>query len=340
MAEEVEYRQLPGVNQSSLKKILVSPQSYLQAVKSQAEPDDDKEDHFVFGGVLDVMLVGNKEEFDRQYVKIPDDTKCSDTIKSIISTVYNSVTVEEKLPLSNYSDTILSVAREQGYQDKYKDDTLIATVIKQGEDYFKLLSKIAGKTPVTETDYAKAVSCKMALIADKFTNPYVKAGKEIEFLNRFVIQFEYEGVNIKGELDRVIINHKQKTVTPLDFKSTGKSVYTFKYDFFKYRYDFQAAVYRQGLFNDERIKTLLEEGYTITPFVFVVVEKDLKNNPMVFVVSPEVESIGLVGGVTSEGKELEGFTQAMQRYKYHEENNLWDYPAEYYLNEGYLLITP
>jgi hypothetical protein len=340
MAEEVEYRQLPGVNQSSLKKILVSPQSYLQAVKSQAEPDDDKEDHFVFGGVLDVMLVGNKEEFDRQYVKIPDDTKCSDTIKSIISTVYNSVTVEEKLPLSNYSDTILSVAREQGYQDKYKDDTLIATVIKQGEDYFKLLSKIAGKTPVTETDYAKAVSCKMALIADKFTNPYVKAGKEIEFLNRFIIQFEYEGVNIKGELDRVIINHKQKTVTPLDFKSTGKSVYTFKYDFFKYRYDFQAAVYRQGLFNDERIKTLLEEGYTITPFVFVVVEKDLKNNPMVFVVSPEVESIGLVGGVTSEGKELEGFTQAMQRYKYHEENNLWDYPAEYYLNEGYLLITP
>lgn len=340
MAEEVEYRQLPGVNQSSLKKILVSPQSYLQAVKSQAEPDDDKEDHFVFGGVLDVMLVGNKEEFDRQYIKIPDDTKCSDAVKAIVSNVYNCVVDEDKLSLSNYSDVILTVAREQNYQNNYKDETLIASVIKQGEDYFKLLSKIAGKTPVTETDYAKAVSCKMALIADKFTNPYVKAGKEIEFLNRFVIQFEYEGVNIKGELDRVIINHKQKTVTPLDFKSTGKSVYTFKYDFFKYRYDFQAAVYRQGLFNDERIKTLLEEGYTITPFVFVVVEKDLKNNPMVFVVSPEVESIGLIGGVTSEGKELEGFTQAMQRYKYHEENNLWDYPAEYYLNEGYLLITP
>jgi hypothetical protein len=340
MAEEVEYRQLPGVNQSSLKKILVSPQSYLQAVKSQAEPDDDKEDHFVFGGVLDVMLVGNKEEFDRQYIKIPDDTKCSDAVKAIVSNVYNCVVDEDKLSLSNYSDVILTVAREQNYQNNYKDETLIASVIKQGEDYFKLLSKIAGKTPVTETDYAKAVSCKMALIADKFTNPYVKAGKEIEFLNRFIIQFEYEGVNIKGELDRVIINHKQKTVTPLDFKSTGKSVYTFKYDFFKYRYDFQAAVYRQGLFNDERIKTLLEEGYTITPFVFVVVEKDLKNNPMVFVVSPEVESIGLIGGVTSEGKELEGFTQAMQRYKYHEENNVWDYPAEYYLNEGYLLITP
>jgi hypothetical protein len=340
MAEEVEYRQLPGVNQSSLKKILVSPQSYLQAVKSQAEPDDDKEDHFVFGGVLDVMLVGNKEEFDRQYIKIPDDTKCSDAVKAIVSNVYNCVVDEDKLSLSNYSDVILTVAREQNYQNNYKDETLIASVIKQGEDYFKLLSKIAGKTPVTETDYAKAVSCKMALIADKFTNPYVKAGKEIEFLNRFIIQFEYEGVNIKGELDRVIINHKQKTVTPVDFKSTGKSVYTFKYDFFKYRYDFQAAVYRQGLFNDERIKTLLEEGYTITPFVFVVVEKDLKNNPMVFVVSPEVESIGLIGGVTSEGKELEGFTQAMQRYKYHEENNVWDYPAEYYLNEGYLLITP
>lgn len=340
MAEEVEYRQLPGVNQSSLKKILVSPQSYVQAVKSQAEPDDDKEDHFVFGGVLDVMLVGNKEEFDKQYVRISDDSKCSDAVKAIVSTVYNSVTVEDKLSLSNYSDIILTVAREQGYQNNYKDETLIASVIKQGEEYFNLLSKIAGKTPVTETDYAKAVNCKMALIADKFTNPYVKAGKEIEFINRFIIQFEYEGVNIKGELDRVIINHKQKSVTPVDFKSTGKTVYGFKYDFFKYRYDFQAAVYRQGLFNDERIKTLLAEGYSITPFVFVVVEKDLKNNPMVFVVSPEVESIGLVGGVTSEGKELEGFTQAMQRYKYHEENNVWDYPVEYYLNEGYLLITP
>ena len=187
MAEEVEYRQLPGVNQSSLKKILVSPQSYVQAVKSQAEPDDDKEDHFVFGGVLDVMLVGNKEEFNKQYVRIPDDSKCSDAVKAIVSTVYNSLTVQDKLPLSNYSDVILTIAREQGYQNNYKDETLIASVIKQGEEYFNLLSKIAGKTPVTETDYAKAVNCKMALIADKFTNPYVKAGKEIEFINRFII---------------------------------------------------------------------------------------------------------------------------------------------------------
>jgi len=35
------------------------------------------------------------------------------------------------------------------------------------------------------------------------------------------------------------------------------------------------------------------------------------------------------GGTNSDGKSYEGFTQAIERYLFHTEKDLWDYPMEY-----------
>lgn len=348
MQEAENYRDISGVNQSSLKKLLFSPQSYLKAVEAQQNPDESKESHFVFGSVLDIMLVGNKEEFDNKFIKVSDEVSCSETVQAIVKNVYDyvsniiEISGDDLQDFDQYSEQILKYAREAGYQNNYKDETLVNTVVKQGAEYFKTLRLIGKKTPVSATDYSKAVNCKAALLSDPFTALYVnkKNAKNTDFLDRFVVQFTYEGVEIKGELDRVVVRHDTKIIIPIDFKSTGKSVYDFKNDFFKYRYDFQAATYRQGLYNHPDIIKLLNDGYQIASFLFIVVEKDLQNPPLVFAVSPEVEAIGLTGGITSRGQELEGFHQAIQRYKYHTEENVWEYPVEYYLNEGYLIINP
>jgi hypothetical protein len=43
------------------------------------------EEHFLFGTLVDLMLTSTKQEFDDKYVVIPDETKCSEAIKYIIS---------------------------------------------------------------------------------------------------------------------------------------------------------------------------------------------------------------------------------------------------------------
>ena len=340
----MEYRNIDALNQSILKKILISPQSFLQAKKKQEFKEESDESHFTFGTIVDIMLTGTKDEFDKKFVKIPDETKCSDTIKGIIKEVYNDIAVSNTVDdsLDNYKLKVLEYANYANYQSNWKDDTRVDKIVKEGNEYFELLKTLKNKTPVTETEYANAISCVIALKGNKFTQPYVvlKANSnDREFLNKFIIEFEYENYKIKGELDRVIIDHSDKVITPIDFKTTGKPINGFVNDFWYYRYDFQAAVYTRGLVEDPRIKKLLESNYSLNPFLYIAVETNLISNPMVFEVTPEAIEVGFSGG-TVKGKTYEGFEQAIQRYYYAEEFNSWDYPKEYYESNGKILITP
>jgi len=340
----MEYKNIDALNQSILKKILVSPQSFLQARKKQEYGQESEEDHFTFGTIVDIMLTGNKEDFDKRFVKISDESSCSDAIKSIVKNIYNDIITINGLvdeDLEQYKLKILEYCNYANYQAKWKDDTRVDKIIKEGNEYFELLKTIGSKTPVTESDYAKAVTCVMALKSDKFTHPHVvlKANSnDREFLNKFIIEFGYKGYKIKGELDRVIIDHTERTVTPIDFKTTGKPINGFINDFWFYRYDFQAAVYTRGLVEHPDIKKLLENNYSLNPFLYIAVETNLVSNPMVFEVTPEAIEIGFSGGIVK-NKTYEGFEHAIVRYCYAEQLDCWDYPMEYYESNGKMPIT-
>lgn len=339
----MEYKNIDALNQSILKKILISPQSFLQAKKKQEYGEESQEDHFTFGTIVDLMLTGNKEDFDKRFVKISNESSCSDTIKNIIKEVYNDILMSDSvdLELKDYKVKILEYCTYANYQPNWKDDTKVDKIIKEGNDYFELLKTIGTKTPVTEAEYAKAVTSVMALKSDKFTQPYtmLKANtNDREFLNKFIIEFEFNGYKIKGELDRVVIDHTERTITPIDFKTTGKPIGGFISDFWYYRYDFQAAVYTRGLLEHSDIKKLLESNYSLNPFLYIVVETNLVSNPMVFEVTPEAIQVGFSGGIVN-NKIYEGFEQAMERYYYAEQFNSWEYPKEYYESNGKMPIT-
>lgn len=334
----MDYKSLPGTNQSILKKILDHPKDYLKAKERQESSDESSEEHFVFGSMVDMMLLSTKAEFDTKFSRIPDDVKCSDAIKVIVLGVFEGVKdIGEIKDFSEYPNLILSHCQYQNYQPNWKEDTRVNKVIEQGTAYFNILRKGINKILVTETEYANAVSCVMALKADAFTRPYVdkKFDKNnVEFWDRFIIQFLHNGRAIKGELDRVVINHTKKTITPVDFKTTGKTIKGFKYDFWQYRYDFQAAVYKLGVLAHPAVIALLDQGYTLQDFVYCVVEKNLVYNPMNFVVPSAVNNIGLYGGFRGNGQELEGFFAACARLDFAEANDAWEYPMEYYQLEG------
>ena len=138
-------------------------------------------------------------------------------------------------------------------------------------------------------------------------------------------------------MDKVFIDHTAKTITPIDYKTTGTSVDSFNYDFWRFRYDFQAAFYWTGLSLDPEIVKLREKGYKLLHFMYIVVERDSNNSPLIFRVPNAVTSIGWLGGTISNGKKLEGVTQALERYAFHNHNNKWDKPKEAY-KKGFIDI--
>ena len=343
----IDYQTISALNQSTLKQILISPKAYVEAKERQEARVESSEQHFVFGSLVDMMLTESKEAFDKKYAVIPDDTGVSETIAKIVKGIYESAIAEDKLydasvedsptNLEDYPEQILQHCNYELYQPRWKDETRVNKVVEQGSKYFDILKKCGTKTIITESEYAKAVNCVMALRSDKHTSKYCQKKSndpKIEIIDKHVVVFEHDGLEFKGELDRIIVDHIKKTITPIDFKTTSKSVLNFENSFWHFRYDFQAAVYTLGLTKDKsnRLKSYYQEGYTFKPMLYIVVETFLKNPPMVFEISKTVLNTGLYGNVNKVPKikeNLEGFYQAIKRFKYATENNAWDYPMEY-----------
>lgn len=341
-----DYKETLGINQSTLKKILISPKSYLSAVNKQENQIESEEEHFVFGTIIDIMLTGTREDFNKRFVKVPDNIKGSPNIILMLKSIreeLNKLSSEEAAlkSLEDFKSSIIKWARNNNYQPKWGDDALIKNlIVNDTKETFEILKTTVGKITVKESEYINAVGCKSVLELDRYTKFYVDKklnnNKEVEFLDKFIINFTFKDLLFKGEIDRIVINHTTKEIIPIDFKFTGKSINDFEYDFWKYRYDFQATVYTHGLFENIKIQELIKEGYKLNNFLYIVVEKSLFNNPIIFKVTDEVRKIGREGGTLSNGKKLEGFIQAIDRYKFHTEINKWDYPMEYYKNEGFL----
>jgi hypothetical protein len=342
MEKKIDYRSIKKVNQSSLKKILISPSAYQAAVNKY---EKSTENHFVFGSLVDDMLLAPKT-IDDKYYKMRA-TDISDTLKLVALHIYDAVKADhstkirsEWYPLFDHSyvDFILKACLAYDYQPRWGDSTKVKNIPNSCGDYFAALIDSDGKTVISEEEYNKATLCVAALKSDKYTSKYLKKSiGTTSVYTHVILEFKVNNVECKGELDKIYIDHTAKTIQPIDYKTTGKPINGFPYDFWKYRYDFQAAFYKEGLLQDVKIKKLQTEGYTLLDFQYIVVESDLKNNPMIFTISNEVNSIGLNGGTLSNGKELEGVYDAISRYNYHTTTSKWDYPQEYY-EKGSLII--
>ena len=342
------YAQIEKLNQSLLKKILISPRAFLGEQARYQRDETTTEDHFIFGTAVDIMLTGTWEEFDQKFCKVPDSDSCSDAIKTIINGVYEALDymaceVPVEFDLNQHETLVLDNCIQQNYQAKWKPETKVEKVIEQGKAYFELLVKSKGKMMITDSEYARARNAVMALKSDKYTKRFTDKKfdpKNLEFWDKPIIEFTFGDIEIKGELDRVVIDHHDKLIIPIDFKTTGKTVNSFEFDFWSLRYDFQAGTYRHGLYQHPKVMDLIDKGYTVDNFHYIVVEKNLTNNPMIFIVGHDVEMIGVYGGALTNGKRLEGLEQAIERFKFASENDAWDYPMEYYLNDGVIYLEP
>lgn len=326
----MEYRTIDKMNQSLLKKILISPSAFLA---QQQQQGDSNKSHFVLGSLVDDMLL-NPKVLDDKYFRMKA-INISDKVKQITLYIHDVFNTYEdgKWNDSELDKVILKACLVYSHQPKWGDDAKIKNIRKAGEHYFIALNEAKGRRIVSDADYNKATIAVAALKSDPITGVFLKETKDCTIIKHKVIQFELDGVKIKGELDEVYIDHMAKTITPIDYKTTGMPISLFNNEFWKYRYDFQAATYFYGIQLDSEIKEYLDKGYTLLDFRYIVVEIESNNSPLVHRVSDKVMDIGLHGGTRTNGWKLEGLHNALNRYKFHKESDKWDYPKEYYSQE-------
>lgn len=326
----MEYKQLPGMNQSLLKQILKSPQAFKNLQDNMYEESNN--DSFRFGTLVDIMLTEPNTDINTLFVIQPD-IVIPDSVRPILDEA-----VKRK---HSGDDTLLEIADnividgKTGYCTKMKNETRLARIkVNRWEEYINFKIASEGKTIITQDEYNKALMCKMSVKSNEYLAKYFTSQKDIEIIYKCVIQNTVKDIDFKYELDMVVINHISKTIYPIDIKTIGTSVYQFPSNFWKYRYDFQGAIYYNACY--DKFKDLVEKGYSINNFRYIVCEKNSINKPMLYQMSDNTLKLGLKGGIKSEWVH-EGVSEAIKRYKWHESNNKWEYPMEYYIN-GFIEI--
>jgi hypothetical protein len=317
-----EYRSHAGLNQSSLKALLLGVENW--GKEEESELFYEEKTHLLIGTAVDMLITESKDAFEAMFY-VSRAEKPSDAVMSIVQEVFAKVVDKTRaFTAENYGTEILEAANSHEFATNWKAETRVKNLIEKGHEYWSDLYLAQGKSILSgeEMDIAEAIHD--SLLTSDNTSKYLTMmggeGVEVEF--QYPVFFTYRGHECKMLLDQVIIDHNKKQIQPIDAKSTGRATLQFPGEMKKFRYDIQAAFYTLGL-------QITFPDYDVLPFKFIVetTKAGAQGKPLVYTCTRDLLKIGRWGrgAVIHEEQRLlqrqtSGFEQALNLYEWYVEN--------------------
>ena len=320
-----KYYEHEGISQSKLKDLNLHPKYF----KGRDEETEERplSGAFLLGSAVDCKLT-TPELYDEQFAII-DVEKPTGQLGYYINRLLLGDTAEEAYDTTK----AWNGGKLRDNIEKFKENFNTS-----GINYFNCVKKAEGKHIMSlEEKNTIDLVCESLLTSDYTKDYFQIPNGNIEIYKQYPIYWEYNDVKCKSLLDFIEINHDDKTIQPLDLKTTGDSVSYFPNSVFKYRYDIQAAFYTYAV-GYSFANTYLNEKYTILPFKFIVESTKYPGTPEMFKCSDELLAMGINGRIRN-GNFYKGFDQLITEYKWHLKNDKWDYKMDTYLNNGETLLT-
>ena len=334
---ESNYRSVPAISQSDLKLILESIDIWNDkknnASKSQKA-----------GSLVDVYITGGQAVFDALYYQTKFNCKFSDTITAIIDYVIsklieyniNKITLldDELYELGwNACDSVSYYMNRR--KNDYISDTRFRDILNKDSsiiDYINERISNVGKIAYNKDDLLMLKAIKTSIITSK--DPVIASifddedDSDVHF--QMCIFDTVNGIYVKGMLDIVVIDHKFAKIYLIDLKTTSDYKHNFPQSILKYRYDFQLAFY----------KHLLSKKYPLYQIECSNLVVSFKNPSQVvrFVYDDDLVAQG-DGGITKPFKWIEGWQDAIAKYKYHIKVNDYSKSYEELINNGVITLT-
>jgi hypothetical protein len=138
-------------------------------------------------------------------------------------------------------------------------------------------------------------------------------------------------------LDKVIVNHKRKTIQPYDLKCTW-NVENFYEEYYLYRRAYiQAYLY----YHAARSLTINQNselyGYEVLIPRFIVCDSTNYYNPLIYTLTGE-DLLDAYEGFEHKGKKYPGVGGLIKDLQWAIENNIWNISRQNYINNGVLNI--
>lgn len=329
-----EYFASPRINQSLLGAL--SNPKWIKITKE----DSIEKDYYRVGSAIDCLLTEGKFKFNEQYAILPE-ARPKGMMGIFIDTL--SLDLDENSDIEEYR-----IAYETaGYKTKIELVIKKLWETEKYKEYYFSRKRSSGKTIISYDEYEQLMKCYENLINNPWTYKYfMSMDPDIETFYQVPIYFDYEVLNdeqttlqeivkCKALVDGITVNHKERTVQLWDLKTTGKSVYSFKFSFLQFRYHLQAAFYLEAVSHWMKDNNI--ESYKLLYPQYIVTEKLPKHsNPaIIYQLDGAIIDLGNYGGAIN-GRTYKGIEELMRDYLWHKQTDNWDFPRDLYKSEGIL----
>lgn len=346
---EAVYRAILLDSSSSLKEFSMDRKKYYNKYYLGKNVEDKDSQAAIMGRLVETLLM-EEDEFDKRFYMSACATSPTGNMVTFVENLYRE-TIDATDEFGNVTKTFEEISKaafaDCGYSGKGNGsyENIIKKFIgSDAEIYYNEIRKVRANnlTVVTSQDVTHAENIVSELrnnFATKDIVNLVNSSRYSVYDQLQVEGYEVDGHLFKSMMDKVIVDHQEKTIQPYDLKCTW-SVENFYEEYYLYRRAYiQAYLYyyaAKHLTLDENSE-LYE--YTVKPLQFIVCDSTNYYNPLVYTLSDE-DMKDAYEGFVHKGKTYPGVKYLIDELKWAMDMNIWNISKSNYLKKGIVNIKP
>lgn len=339
---EATYRAKAMDSSSSLKEFSMDRKKYYRKYILGEDVEDKDTQAATMGRVVETLLM-EPEEFDTRFYMSSCASAPTGLMLAFVEALYKctkEATNEHGNVTRSFEDISKDAYSESGFKIKY-DAVISKFVGSDAEIFYNEIRKVRSQNLTVVT--AEDVSNAEKIVEELRTNPVTKDVVNLVNSPRYTVhnQLQVEGYQIDGHqfksmMDKVIIDHTERTIQVYDLKCTW-SVENFLEEYYLYRRAYiQAYLYFNAVMhmreNDESLV-----GYHVRPPKFIVCDSTNYYNPLIYTLSNN-DLDAAYNGFTYKNREYKGVSELIKDLKWALENNVWNISRENSINNGLVNI--
>lgn len=265
---EEEYRADPALSYSTLAKYEREGFNNLDRLFDKIDTPS-----LTFGSAVDSIITGGQEEFNERFI-VADFPNTSDSIIKIVKSLFSQYGDSYRSLTTIPDDTIIKETEYQSYQMNWKPETRAKVIKEKGSEYYNLLFLSQDKAILNNNTYNDVLRAVEALRCSSATSWYFQEDdpfdNSIERLYQLKFKATFNGVDYRCMMDECVVDYTNKTIQPIDLKTSYKNEWDFYKSFVEWNYQIQNRLYyrilKANIEKDEYFK-----DFKILPYKDIVV---------------------------------------------------------------------
>lgn len=237
---EEEYRADKALSYSTLAKYERGGFNSLSTLFDKVESPS-----LTFGSAVDAIITGGQQEFEDRFV-VAEFPSIPDSIISIVKDLFNKYKGDYTRLDSIPEDKVIQAAIEANYQSNWRPETRAKVIKEKGSEYYSLLYISEGKTLLDTQTYQDICNAVDSLKNSSSTKYYFAEDNPFEPIERcYQLKFKanLDGIDYRCMFDLLLINYEEKTIQPIDLKTSYKKEWDFYKSFVEWNYQLQNRLY-------------------------------------------------------------------------------------------------